>query len=776
MPRRTLTIIDSDGRMSEVDLERYDRAKLYIGRDENKCDIVIKDSIISKIHGCIQIERTYLMYRDEDSSNGTYIGNWKNQRLLKKDDGYVDLCDRMVLRIGNIHAPDKMVLIVYHVAEERENWKRQSIGEKAIKIGRANTNQVVLQHPAVSKEHCVIFKDNGETFLADMKSSNGVMINGKPIESCQKLKDKDIIQILDFQLLYSNTYIYYRTLTTGISLRACEINKVVGKGIKKKKILRDVNCEIYPNEFVAIIGGSGAGKTTLMNAISGFEKEFTGHVYCNNVDLIEQFQHLKNIIGFVPQQDIIYENLTLKRMLLYTARLKMPEDTQKEEILHRIEEVLKMVDLWEHKESYIKKLSGGQKKRASIAVELLADPKLFFLDEPTSGLDPGTEKSLMITLKELAKEQNKTIVMVTHTTQNLDLCDKIIFMGPGGSLCFVGSVEEAKKFYQTDDLVNIYNMLAEETEYWQRKYEDICQKSAPLHTIQEGVNKQQKNEEKKTGKKLTTNFRQFLILTQRYAELIWNDCTRLLVLLLQPLMIAWLLSLVADENLFDIYESTKSILFALSCSGIWIGMFDSIQEICKERVILKREYMANLKLPCYMMSKFVIQTLLGLFQAIILTVAFLKLTKSSQRGIFLESFHTEIFLTIWLTILASIAMGFIISAIAKSGDKAMTAAPFLLIVQLLFSGILFELKGIGEKISYCTVSRWSVETLGSISRLNILDLKMQSNFPMIEHKAEVFFRASKAHILAGWTRLAGMIIVMIVLATMLLKSVANDRR
>lgn len=130
-----------------------------------------------------------------------------------------------------------------------------------------------------------------------------------------------------------------------------------------------------------------------MNAISGFEKEFSGNVYCNGINLIEQFQYMKNIIGFVPQQDIIYENLTLKRMLLYTAKLKMPEDTQRQEMEDRIAEVLKMVDLTEHQNTYIRKLSGGQKKRASIAVELLADPKLFFLDEPTSGLDPGTEKS-----------------------------------------------------------------------------------------------------------------------------------------------------------------------------------------------------------------------------------------------------------------------------------------------------------------------------------------------------------------------------------------------
>ena len=205
-------------------------------------------------------------------------------------------------------------------------------------------------------------------------------------------------------------------------------------------------------------------------------------------------------------------------------------------------------------------------------------------------------------------------------------------------------------------------------------------------------------------------------------------------------------------------------------------MFDSIQEICKERVILKREYMANLKLPCYMMSKFVLQMLLGMVQTDTLTMVFLTLTKSKEKGIFLRNFRIEILFTIWLTVVAAIAMGFIISSIAKSGDKAMTAAPFVLIIQLLFSGILFNLEGMGKKISYCTVSRWSVEALGSIARLNKLELKMQADFPMLEHKAESFFKASKMHVVSSWGILIGMTVVTMVLGTILLKNVAKDRR
>lgn len=173
----------------------------------------------------------------------------------------------------------------------------------------------------------------------------------------------------------------------------------------------------------------------------------------------------------MPQEDIVFENLTLKKMLYYTAKMKMPDNTSMQEIEDRIQEVLRLIELTEHQNTMIKNLSGGQKKRASIAVELLADPGMFFLDEPTSGLDPGTEQKLMRVLNRLSKTQGKTIVMVTHTTQSLDLCDKIIFMGKKGRLAFMGTPEEAKMFFGTESLIEIYNLLEEDTESWAGQFD-----------------------------------------------------------------------------------------------------------------------------------------------------------------------------------------------------------------------------------------------------------------------------------------------------------------
>ncbi len=769
MMTRTLMIIDTAGGLNEISLDDFGKRQLKIGRSGELCDIVIPDNIVSKVHGTLIFQGDSTYYADQGSSNGTFIGNGNQRRLLDEKSGFVEVYDKTILRIGNLSQPDKMILLFYRVICEGEVWKRCTLGTDAIHIGRAPGNQIVLKHPGVSKLHCRIESVTQRYVLVDEKSANGLMVNGREVREPVLLNDKDVIQILDYQLFFSSQYIYYKSVVSGISLRAEGINKFVGKGKKQKQILKDVNCEIQGNEFVAIIGGSGAGKTTLMNAISGFEPDFKGKVFCNGIDLVEQFQNLKNIIGLVPQQDIIYENLTLKKMLYYTAKLKMPEDTQPQEISQRINEVLRMVELEQNQNTYIRKLSGGQKKRASIAVELLADPKLFFLDEPTSGLDPGTEKNLMITLSKLSKEQNKTIIMVTHTTQNLHLCDKVIFMGPGGRLCFCGNVNAAKTFYHTDDLVNIYNMIAETPWLWEKRFASYNRAARHREGPVPVMKKLEKPREESA-------LRQFKILLLRYAELMKNDYQRLIVLLIQPFLIAVLLNLVADKEIFNIYESTKSMLFALSCSGIWIGLFNSIQEICKERVILKREYMSNLKLPGYMMSKLVLQAILGLVQAAVLSFVFLSLTDKERNGIFLEHFSLEIFFTVWLTILASISIGFVISAMVKSGDKAMAAAPFVLIIQLLFSGILFTLKGTGKLISYCTVSRWSVEGLGSIAKLNQLDLKLQKDYPMLEHEAEAFFKASKSHLLYTWAVLVFMIVLFTILSILLLRNISKDRR
>lgn len=765
----TLLTITPGGKFEEYSLNHYNKENIYVGRDPDKNDICLNSSLVSHTHGLFTVSSGRVYYEDLNSSNGTYVDLYANRKYLKNTPGRIELRDGMILNIGGVQK-EALVYLLFSVCSQQESWKKINVSLKKLTIGRAGDNDIVLSHPAVSRHHATVFLFGETYYLTDDSKKNGVHINGKPLSGKSELKDGDVIQIMSFQLIFMHEFLFYKSAAQGIGLIVKNLNKKID-GKNGKILLNNVNCRIESNEFVAIVGGSGAGKTTLMNAISGFDQKTTGHVILNGLDLKTNFKYLKALIGYVPQEDIIYENLTLKKMLEYTARLKMREDTSKEEREAQIQNVLQMVDLTDRQDTCIRKLSGGQKKRASIAVELLADPKLFFLDEPTSGLDPGTEQNLMRTLNRLSKVQDKTIIMVTHTIQNLHLCDRIIFMGKGGRLCFSGTLKEAQMFFDTDNLADAYDMVSNNSKEWEKQFSKFQQDETAVSSRLS----QQKSEDGNL-KQRTTLHRQWFILVSRYMELIRNDLGRLMVLLLQPVIIGLLLYMVADDSVFDIYETTKTMMFALCCSAIWIGLFNSIQEICKERNILKREYMGNLNLTIYILSKFFVQALIGLIQTVLLAGVFLIAVGKNISGIYLNSFVPEVLMTLWLVILASEAMGFLVSANARSGDKAMVAAPFLLIIQLLFSGILFKLTGIGKAISVFTVSRWAVEALGSITGLNELPLKMQADYPMIEHKAEELFEATGRHLISSFAILLIMTLFLLITSTICLRQLSKDSR
>lgn len=727
--KNTLVIVDNSG-INELDLSAYSEAVYTFGRAEDN-SIVISSDIVSGHHGEICINNGMFYIKDTNSSNGTYIAYGPHFSRITSGQYYGGDGRDMIIRLGTTKSMDgrDAVLMLYDSHATSGNWKSYSLHEGDNSIGRADNCDVRLNNVAVSHYHAGIRCMENETYIFDNKSANGVFVNGIRIDRPVKLTNKDIFTILNTTFIFNGNTIFYKVNPEGIALEIRQLNKEVPAKGGKKTILDKVDCSIGANEFVAIIGGSGAGKTTLMTAMSGFDSDVTGDVYCNGINLRENFQTLKNIIGFVPQQDIIYENITLKKMLYYTAKLKMPEDTTKAEIDARIHDVLAMVELLDHQDTYIRRLSGGQKKRASIAVELLANPGLFFLDEPTSGLDPGTEQHLMHTLSRLSKEQEKTIIMVTHTTNNLHLCDKVIIMGYGGRLCYCGKPDGIKDFFKTDDIVQVYDMITADTKTWESRF-----KASGINKIEEEAGVASGKEIKP---KRVSNINQLSVLVRRYLTLIKNDMERLMMIFIQPVLIGLLMALVAEKGIYDKMFETRSILFALMSAGIWMGLFNTIQEIYKERVILKREYMGNLKLPLYMLSKYIVQAMIAVAQSVIMIAVFVAIKGVPKcDGVIMGNAVAEMMVTIFVTIYVSAGFGLLISAISKNGDRAMSIAPFILIIQLLFSGILFSLNGATEKISYFTFSRWSMEALGSTNSLNDLEPVGEADAKKAEEEAQ----------------------------------------
>lgn len=493
-----------------------DKEQFTIGRVGGANDIFINSSIVSSQHGMITNYNGLFVYNDLASTNGTYI----NGQLVKGNgmnpSAPIPLKDGDILSIGSQITNETIYLVFSSNSGSNFDWNVLSLNSiNKITIGRGENNTIVIPNITVSRAHAVIKSENGDVTITDLNSANGTIINGNVVRGTVNVNDGDIVRIetskiirlgnsvvfsipkasntnnissyssnvASKSLVITNPEKYEIARQGGVEVNVENISRLVkcknGTGINggnKKLILSNVSLTINPGELVAVLGGSGAGKTTFMNCINGFEPATEGRVLINGTDLYKNYRTVKSSIGYVPQQDIVHDNLTLEDMLTYAGRLRLPKDVTKQELSQRVAEVLDMVELTAQKDTIIKKLSGGQRKRASIAVELISDPSLFFLDEPTSGLDPEAETNLMHQLKGLSENKGKTVIVITHTLQNIRLFDKVIFLAPGGKLCFYGSPKEAEKYFGVENLVDAYEKISEDVDAAVSRYNSYAKR------------------------------------------------------------------------------------------------------------------------------------------------------------------------------------------------------------------------------------------------------------------------------------------------------------
>jgi len=405
-------------------------------------------------------------------------------------------------------------------------------------------------------------------------------------------------------------------------------------------------------------------------------------------------------------------------------------------------------------DALVKDLSGGQKKRVSIAVELIADPNIIFLDEPTSGLDPGLDKALMETLRDISKE-GKTIILVTHATENIETCHLVAFLAKGGKLVFYGPPQEARKFFEVKTFSEIYQKVELEPDKWINKFKGspyeikyIKQRQIQANNISSnpsngGCGWLLKSLIEGAWNKIEP-IRQTFILTQRNWAIMWADRIRFAGLaLLFPLLTALILAFPIEYGLFssdklhslnpqDVFPTMINInqtLFMMACIGTFFGLFGSIQEISKERAIYDREKLANLNVFSYVASKLIILAMLALIQSLLLVYVLGLWAKFPTAGIteirFLSA-KLEIMATLFLTLLASSSLGLFVSAWVKDKqDRVMGILAVLVIVQIVFSGILFKLDGWWKVLTWFTLTRWSTEAMGSVVELGKLSVASQ---------------------------------------------------
>lgn len=749
-----LTIFDDNG-LTTINLNEFNKDLLHFGKNSDN-DIVINSCHISEFQGVLKYtEYGFLALNMSESCS--MIGNCDR---VYKDLYLTDGCFLKFINNDILSYTSNGAVIIVSIGKNIDEWKNYSLKAGENTLGSRPTCNIVLPPAGVAKHHASIFYSRNNFIIQDDYSINGTFVNGLKVPHFKEtpLKNLDVIVIGNSKLLLYNDKIYYQIFEKGVKLDAINIVKCVRTKFKPKIISSHVNMTINPGEFVAFVGGSGAGKSTFMKCISGVTKPTSGKVFLNGANLYENYDSLKYDIGYVPQDDIVFPNLTLIEMLNYAAKLRMPDSTSLKERATRISKVLDIVQLKEFKDSYIRQLSGGQRKRASIAVELIADPGLLFLDEPTSGLDPGTERSIMQTLQKMSKT-GKTVVLVTHNTLNLHLCDKIAFFGSGGRLCFFGPPNDALAFFQVDDFVDIYTLLNENTTTWHKKYESYVLSCLKDYQLNEDEIKDTKKTHARKQKK--SFFKQLFNLISRYIKLTFNDFQQLLLLFAQAPLIGYLLTLVANDTIYKNYEDTKAILFSMGCACIWLGLLNSVQEICKEKIILQKEHMADLKLSAYLLSKFIVQGVLAFIQATLLVFVFQQIIGQSDYNILFNSYW-DIQLICFLSILSAASLGLFISSIVKNANIAMTIIPLILVPQLLFSGILFELNGITEKISNIILCRWSVEGLGTSVNLNELTHLVQELNPLAEIEPEAYFEFTSEHMIEVITIISLMTLILII--------------
>jgi ABC-type multidrug transport system ATPase subunit/ABC-type multidrug transport system permease subunit len=659
---------------------------LEIGRDPS-CAVPLDDERVSWRHLRVRPGNGQLELVDLGSRNGSFL----NGRRM--DPGPVFVDNDALIQVGSTRI--RLRYIELSVAEARGRFRRVHFRNRVLRIGRAPDNDVVLEEPNVSWHHAELRPGSPPT-IVDLGSRNGVRLDGQLIRGEEPLRPDAVagigphaIHLDGGELVISDEH--------GAHLSASGVSVDVGK----RRILQPTYLTVAPGEFVALIGASGSGKTTLLKCLAGVKDPSSGQILVGTDPIDLRLTE----VGYVPQTDVLHDRLTVREALMYTARLRLPSDTSREECAVAVGEVLAELRLTEHADTFVEKLSGGQRKRLSCGVELIGKPSTVLLDEPTSGLDPPLERHLMSTLRRLA-DGGRGIVVVTHATSSLALCDTVAVMGEGGNLLFGGSPRECLEHFNVGNYDEIYGAA------------ELIIPSAPPPT---GV---QMERSRGSGLSLLAGrslIRQSATLIGRYAHTLGRDRRTIGALLGQAPLIGLLLALLYPHDVLALPDDSPTrsaqFMFLLVTAALWLGLIDSCREIVRERAIILRELAVGVRLDAQIIAKAAVLFAIAAVQCLLL----LAIVAALRPFHVALSHYGEIFGLLVLTSWAMIGLGLLVSTVARSVDQATSVIPLLLIPQLLFGGALVALDRMGPVIKVLadiTVSRWAFAGVGHVIDMN----------------------------------------------------------
>jgi ABC transport system ATP-binding/permease protein len=593
-------------------------------------------------------------------------------------------------------------------------------GAQVLRIGRAPENDMVIGDLRVSRQHAELRSAGGQYEIVDVGSRSGTYVNGQRVERAM-IGPQDIIGIGPSTFHLVGDMLMEYVDTGAVSLSAHDLTVTVDGG---KVLLDHVSFPLGEKCLVAVIGPSGSGKSTLLRALTGLRPADQGMVSYDGRDLYRDYAELRSRIGLVPQDDILHTQLQVRRALIYAAELRFPDDTRQHERKARVDEVLKELGLDHRRDNRVSALSGGQRKRVSVALELLTKPSLLFLDEPTSGLDPGLDKSVMQMLRGLA-DDGRTVAVVTHSVANLDICDRLLVMAPGGRIAYFGPPKEALPFLGFTDWADVFQAFDDPSIDWGGRYlqspahQKYVQGELVQPVAQAGpVNFQPPPKPQSWPEQLST-------LIRRYIRGIVADPMFLGITVALPIVMGLLARVVPTGDLKNSPPgqdgNAANLLLILCIGGCLTGAANAVRELVKERAIYQRERAVGLSRSAYLASKLLVLGVITIGQGIVLTLVAMLGVPTKSKGVFTAPM-IELIAAVAVLSFTAMTLGLLISALVKTSEMTMPLLVLTTLIQVVFCGALVHLDGkpVLEQLSWLVPARWALAAMAGTLNVGIL--------------------------------------------------------
>jgi ABC transport system ATP-binding/permease protein len=608
-------------------------------------------------------------------------------------------------------------------------------------IGRANDNDIVIQDVLASRHHAFLVDSPLGTEIRDAHSVNGTFVNGVRVGSAV-LNQGDVITIGNIDLVFTDGNLIRRT-EAATRTGGLEVNSVHYR-IDGKELLDGISLTARPGTLTAIIGGSGAGKTTLSRLIAGYTRPSAGTVTFEGHDIHAEYATMRSRIGMVPQDDVVHRQLTVNQALGYAAELRLPPDTSKEERAEVVAQVLEELDLTKHADTRVDKLSGGQRKRASVALELLTQPSLLLLDEPTSGLDPALDRQVMLMLRQLA-DAGRVVLVVTHSVSYLDVCDQILLIAPGGKTAFNGPPSQVGAALGTTNWADIFANVGADPDEANRRFQE-----------QDGRGSQSRAPAPESPAELgepvhSDLLRQLSTIARRQVRLVISDRGYSLFLAVLPFLTGAVALTVKGPHpglgpadpLGLAPTQPQYIMVLLNFGAVLMGTSLTIRDLMGERPIFKREQAVGLSTTAYLLAKVSVFYAFATAQAAI-AVVIVRLGKGAPTAHppFFDNATISLFVTVAGTCIASATLGLVLSAVAQSNEQIMQLLAGSIILQLVLAGGMIPVTGRAglNQLSWVTPARWGYAAgASSIDFPSLVKVKqIPTNDPIWQHSKHIF--------------------------------------